>query len=127
MDLSHIDPRSIQKQHSEYYEKLHSYKKETGRDLPFLIADEQNKKQLKTLLDELMGVLGGDEWSAAHFLLEQMVSAYRIADWMYINLAESELEDSLDVDELVDSFAASADDLMITAGYLLDISYGMMV
>ena len=101
MDLSHIDPRSIQKQHSEYYEKLHSYKKETGRDLPFLIADEQNKKQLKTLLDELMGVLGGDEWSAAHFLLEQMVSSY--------------------------SFASSADDLMITAGYLLDIAYGMMV
>ena len=55
-----------------------------------------------------------------------MVSSNRIADWMYINLAESELEESLDVDNLVDSFASSADDLMITAGYLLDIAYGMM-
>lgn len=102
----------------ELYEKLRKYEKKTGRNLPFLIADDEGKRA--DLIDELLDVLGCDPRSAAHFLLEQMVMMHRIADKIYIGSPEWENVDG--VDTLVDNMSSLADDYMVTAGYLLDMA-----
>ena len=107
----------------ELYEKLRDHEKKTGRNLPFLIADDEEKRA--DLIDELLYVLGCDPRSAAHFLLEQMVMMHRIADHIYIGSAEGdspEWENVDGVDTLVDNMSSLADDYMITAGYLLDMA-----
>ena len=62
----------------ELYEKLRDHEKTTGRNLPFLIADDEGNRS--ELIAELLDVLDTDPRSAAHFLLEQMVLMHRVAD-----------------------------------------------
>ena len=101
---------------NDVYEKLREYEKKTGRDLPYLIVEENRPELIKELLE----VLSCDPRSAAHLLLEQMVGMHKIADKLYIESAEWEKVDN--VDELVDNISSLADDYMITAGYLLDMA-----
>ena len=116
----------IKEKFNEYYQSLNDYENSTGRMLPTLVAAESDKKNISALLSELTGVLGCDEWSAAHFLLEQMVMMNRAADWCYIESAEVEESEEETMKEVVDTLAATADDYMTTAGYLLYKEYGMI-
>ena len=102
---------------NDIYLKLRNHEKKTGRNLPYLIVDDEGNRP--ELIKELLEVLGVDALSAAHLLLEQMVMMHRIADRIYIGSAEFDVDN---VDTLVVNMSSLADDYMITAGYLLDMA-----
>ena len=102
---------------NDIYLKLRNHEKKTGRNLPFLIVDDE--KNRSGLIKELLEVLDTDPRSAAHLLLEQMVMMHRVADKIYIGSSEFDVDN---VDTLVDNMSSLADDYMFTAGYLLDIA-----
>ena len=108
---------------NDIYLKLRNHEKKTGRNLPFLIVDDE--KNRSGLIKELLEVLDTDPRSAAHLLLEQMVMMHRVADGLYIGSAEwesPEWENVDNVDTLVDNMSSLADDYMFAAGYLLDMA-----
>lgn len=131
--------QDIQARYTSYYRRLERYERLTGKNLPALIAMEDDYDRIKELLKELMITLLEDTaedqqlaaHELAHFFLEQTILLDRLIQHEMskaVHLSgqiECTKEEYDQQEKTIEELWQARDDFMTVSGYLLDEAYGL--